>query len=193
MPPPKDKTLWIIVAVSLLVVGLCAAVAVRWIGQANQARAQLVDLQRRALAADRAQLAADWGEKLDWFPDPDAPLALAVSPRSPRNDFDAIYTLYRDRKAVAVLAITQVGGFFNLEPIRARQWPETLIPRRLNPTEREDLRATIDLLQRRQETFDPQSYRHGWNAQVLAIAGDLAARQDAAARLPNPPPAPGVH
>jgi hypothetical protein len=187
----RVKTAFVWIAAAAVCLAAAAGIAARWIHVADQAREELLRHQREAFAWSREELTAHWGDKLSWHPDAGAETALAVTPRSLWNDFDAIYILYRDNNAVAVLALTQVGGYFNLEPIRAREWPETLIPRRLSAGERADLNLMIESIEDRLSTFDPQSNRSGWNRYVLSIARELAEHQAAAVdeTPPNPPSA----
>ncbi len=176
----------------LLLIGVAALIIWRWASMAQTEREQLLATVREHQQASRAELAERWGALLDWTPPaagepaqpgaaaaiPDAEQALAVTPRHRFSDFDAIYTAFVGDRAVAVLALTPVAGYFNGERLDLARHSDTLIGRKLTAAEREGLRVLIGLLERRLDQFEAPTDRHGWTQNVLRTARQLESLQE---------------
>lgn len=172
---------WIGAAVLALVVG--ALVIRHWSGMAAESRERFEAAIERIQSGDRAALVAEWGETVTWHPDIEARPALAILPRHPRQEFDAIFVAYDEPQQPAVVSFTTLGGYVNGARLDRAEYPETWLDRALTPSERRGLRLLERLLAERLERIerehplDTQSERYSWNRHVLETLRAVRERQ----------------
>lgn len=167
-------------ALALLVTAGGTLIIWNWVRMTEQQRVALVERVAADEGLSRAALEEAWigpeGETLvEWTPDRDAPLALAVRPRTPRMKWDAIYTLYDSDRPRATFVLTPIGGWVNDARIDARKHPDTMTDRPLTADETAALEQMIPLLEARQEEFHPESSEYSWTQHVVRTAKDLLA------------------
>ena len=163
---------------ALLAVAACLAAVVNWNWQMARQRAGISERMARIAGLDREGLERAWRNRdghgvVEWTPDADAEPALAVMPRSPLMEADAIYVLYRDRWVAAILAVTPIGDWFNGRPIGAGRRGDATLDRTLTDKERSDLEAMAGLLAERLDRLDPESARRDRAEQTLERARGL--------------------
>ena len=179
-----SRRIWLVGLCLVLAFGAIGVFSVsHWMAQAQREREALHGLVESLGTTSRAQLQAEWGDKVRWIPSDAAAAALAVLPRRVDKDFDAIYVLFSDAHVSATLTLTPVAGYFNGQALDIRRNPQTLLAQRLTAQELRSLRAMIVLLQgdldatRRDRPLDTQGSRFTWTEQVVRTAQALLAAQ----------------
>lgn len=126
---------------------------------------------------NRSGLQSAWNQRVTWTPAPDSATAMAVLPRMNHKKFDAIYVVFENDRVDGIMAITSFAGFYNGSQINIHEYPEKMLPRRLDIEERKGLWKMISLLEMKSNTLDPQSDAHSWTRHVLDIARRIDLKQ----------------
>lgn len=186
--PASSRRLPPYVLWTALLVVASVAVGVNLFLQTRHERNGLLQTIARMRVANREELAGMWhvrvyrpyqffkreyADRINWVPDATAPVAMAMTPRSPINEVDSIFQLYHGDAPQILFALTSSGVFVGEQRVDLRNHPQTMLPRPLTGVECAHLSELIGLMKVRRDQFEPMSQKYIWMNQVYSSAVEV--------------------